>query len=56
MNRKEPPTQEQIDEVLNQCAAAADSGKSAFFGMTYEQGIEYAIRWLTDGGPHPFEE
>ena len=40
------PTQNQIDEVLNQCSEAADSGRSKFPGMSYEQGVEAAIRWM----------
>lgn len=50
-------TQEEIDDVLNTCAEALDSG-SKFPGMSYEEGVEAAIRWLLDDGNpgHPFEE
>lgn len=40
-------TQEEIDEVLNKCADAFDFG-SLFAGMSYEQGVEDAVRWLTE--------
>ncbi|MFN3888114.1 MAG: hypothetical protein ACK4MG_14260 [Aquabacterium sp.] len=50
------PTQDQIDEVLNKCAECADEGVSTFPGMSFEQGVEYAIRWMQGEGPHPFEE
>lgn len=50
------PTQDQVDEVLNQCAEAADSGDSKYPAMSYEQGVEYAIRWMTENGPHPLED
>ena len=50
------PTQDEIDEVLNQCAEAADSGESKFWGMSYEQGVEAAIRWLTEGDQNPMAE
>lgn len=38
----------EIDEVLNICLDREESGKSPLWSMTYEQGIEAAIRWLTD--------
>ena len=40
------PTQEQIDEVLNRIANDVDSGKNRFFGQTYGEGVEAAIRWM----------
>lgn len=42
-------TQKEIDEVLNTCADAEMEG-SQFHGMTYEQGVEAGIRWLTKDG------
>jgi len=38
--------QNKIDEILNDCAEAHESG-SNFHGMTYEQGVEAAILWVT---------
>ena len=46
--------QEQIDELLNRCAEAEETGESAYPGMTYEQGIMAAIEWL-EGGDYPFD-
>lgn len=40
------PSEEDVNEVLNQCSEAADSGRSKFPGMSYEQGVEAAIRWM----------
>ena len=40
------PTIKEIDDVLNQCDDAEVNGEEKFPGMTYEQGIAYAIRWL----------
>jgi hypothetical protein len=37
---------EEIDDLLNQCAEAEDRGDSRFFGMTYEQGIKCALEWV----------
>ena len=51
----EPTKAEQYD-LLNQCAEAADAGESKYFGMTYEQGVEAAIRWMQGDGPHPLED
>lgn len=50
-------TQEEIDELLNQCADSEEDGRSKYPGMTYEQGIQAAIRWLTEQGePQPLED
>ena len=38
----------EIDELLNACANSEAEGRSKFPGMTYEQGIQAAIRWMTD--------
>lgn len=50
------PTQNEIDDVLNQCAQAADEGSSKFPGMNYEQGVDYAIRWMQGEGQNPMED
>lgn len=50
------PTDDQINEALNQCAEQADRGRSQWPGMTYEQGVEAALRWMQGDGPHPMEE
>ena len=38
--------QEEIDDVLNKAADGIDNG-SKWPGMSYEQGVDAAIRWLT---------
>lgn len=51
------PDQDEIGEVLNQCSEAADSGRSKFPGMSYEQGVEAAIRWMQgDTDVNPMED
>lgn len=47
-------TQKQIDDLLNRCAEAEETGESVYPGMSYEQGIKAAIEWL-DGGDYPFD-
>ena len=51
------PSEEDINEVLDQCSEAADSGLSKFPGMTYEQGVESAVRWmLGDDDTNPMDD
>jgi len=40
-------TDEEIDAVLNDVAEQMDVGGSKFPGMTYEEGVQNAINWLT---------
>ena len=49
------PTKTRIDCALNVCAKALEEG-SAYRGMSYEDGVEAAIRWLIDDGEFPFDE
>jgi len=46
----------QIDDVLNQCAQSENTGSSKFPGMTYEQGVKYAIKWMIGDEPNPLDE
>ncbi len=49
-------TGDSIDDLLNQCADAEEDG-SKFPSMTYEQGVQATIRWLTDNSEaHPLED
>lgn len=41
------PTEAEIDEQLDLAADAADEGASKWPGMTYEQGVDAALRWAT---------
>ena len=50
------PTEDQINAVLDQCMNAANTGISAYPGMSYEQGVEYAIDWLLEDGVQPFDD
>mgnify|MGYP003554556883 CR=1 FL=1 len=49
------PTKERILDALDLCIKAQNEG-SAYRGMSYEDGVEAAIRWLTDDDEFPFDE
>lgn len=56
MLKEIPVTERDMNDVLNRCTAAEDEGATAYPGMSYEQGVSVAIRWLTDVyAPHPFD-
>ena len=48
------PTEEAIDAVLTKCSECMDG--SVYPGMSYEDGVRYAIDWMQGEGDHPFEE
>ena len=50
------PAQDEIDDVLNQCMEAENAGSSRWPGMSYEQGVAAALRWMIDGGQHPMKD
>lgn len=41
-------TDNEIDDLLNACAETKDTQGTKFRGMSYEDGIESAIKWLTE--------
>lgn len=50
-------TQSEIDEQLNRCVQIQETGEEPFPGMTYSQGVEYALRWVTgDSSEEPLPE
>lgn len=47
-------TSSEVDDVLNWAADAEDEGVKHFPGMSYEEGVSYALRWvfgLSDDNP-----
>lgn len=50
------PTQSEIDDVLNKCMDAENSGTSIYPGMSYEQGVRAGIEWMTGESGNPIEE
>lgn len=49
------PTSNEVDEVLNQCIEQTINGGSKFPAMTFEEGVEAAIRWMQGDGDNPLE-
>lgn len=43
----------EIDEVLNLADDAEEAGTTAYRGMTFEQGVAQAIRWITGSDAEP---
>jgi hypothetical protein len=47
----------EIDELHDECVHAESLGETKYPGMTYEQGVLAAIRWLTDAdADHPLKD
>ena len=46
-------TTDEVDEVLNKCVEASDEGITAYYGMSYEDGVRAGIEWLTDQEADP---
>lgn len=49
--------QSRIDDILNEVSDQIDKGGSRFPGMSYEDGVDAALRWVTgDMDDHPYPE
>lgn len=47
----------EVEELLNEVGEYTIDDRSKFFGMTFEQGIEHVINWLTDPNwEHPMTD
>jgi hypothetical protein len=46
-------SQEEIDSQLNMTTEAVDAGSTNWPGMSYEQGVENALRWVTGESDDP---
>ena len=50
-------TDEEINDLLNAVDERIDEGGSRFSGMSYEQGISEALRWLLgQSDDHPYND
>jgi len=50
-------TQEEVDDVLDKCAEQTEQGTTKWSAMSYEQGVEAALRWVTgDTDDDPMED
>ena len=47
------PDENEINDVLNECAESEEFGESKYPGMTYEQGVKAAIEWMQGYGDNP---
>jgi hypothetical protein len=47
------PSDEEVDEQLNLAAESIDKGTTRWPGMSYEQGVDAALRWATDQTDEP---
>ncbi len=46
-----------VNDVLQRCDEAEENGATEVPGMTYEQGIAAAIRWITgQWSDHPLDQ
>ena len=49
------PTENEIDNVLNECIEKEALGETKYPGMTYEQGIKAALEWAQGYGENPLD-
>lgn len=49
------PTENEIDNVLNECMEKEELGETKYPGMTYEQGIKAALEWAQRYGENPLD-
>lgn len=49
-------SEDEINDLLNEVAEVKDAKGTKFRGMTYEDGIESAIRWLLEGADYPMND
>ena len=50
-------TEQEVNQLLNECVEAEEMGTTKFPGMTYEQGLKDAIEWLCgDSSCYPLDD
>lgn len=50
-------SQSEIDKIIKRCVECENKGESLYPGMTYEQGVRAAIKWMTgETNKSPLEE
>lgn len=50
------PTKKEIDDVLSACIDAVESGDNTYWGLSYLQGVEAAIKWMLGEGDCPIDD
>lgn len=56
MNKLTKPTEDEITETLYKCFDQDSLGGSKWPGMTYEQGVIAALRWIRGEDSNPMED
>lgn len=49
------PTENEIDNLLNECMEKEELGETKYPGMTYEQGVKAALEWVQGYGENPLD-
>lgn len=49
------PTENEINNVLNECSEREELGESKYPGMMYEEGVKNAILWLQGSDENPMK-
>lgn len=50
-------TPEEINDLLNACVESEATEKSKFPGMSYEEGVKYALEWVLGiSDVHPLQD
>lgn len=49
------PTENEINNVLNECMEKEELGETRYPGMTYEQGVKAALEWEQGYGENPLD-
>lgn len=50
-------TEQEINDLLNECMKAEENGTQRYPAMSYEQGVKAGIEWLLEyTNDHPLEE
>lgn len=50
-------SESEVNELLDACTAMEAAGETKYPGMSYEQGVKYALDWvLGNSDEHPMED
>ena len=49
-------TTAEVEKLIDEIEKFRMKGASKFPGMSYEDGIAYALEWILEDGPDPMEE
>ena len=49
------PTEQEIDNVVNECAEREELGETKYPGKTYEEVVKAALEWAQWYGENPME-